>query len=134
MLAAELHRRGHDVVVAGDPKYLADASLVDMSVYSYMTLKDCDLEEGLKIFRDMWKMIPFEFIDGFVKEELSLLDEVRPDIVVDDFRLTMFVSARVRRIPVVSILESRWLHDYCVKPWRAFRTFERSGRRTPRTR
>lgn len=124
LIAAELYRRGHDVVMAGDPRYLANANLVDTTTYRYIKLSDWDLEEGLKIFRDIWSAVSFKFVDGLVKEELCLLDEVRPDIVVTDFRLTMFVSARVRRIPLVSIVESRWLHDHCIKPWQAFRTFE----------
>ncbi len=124
MLASELGRRGHNVVMAGDPKYLADARLVDTSACHYSELRDWDLEEGLKIFRDIRKTVPFAFLDELVQEELRVLDEIHPDIVVADFRLTMFVSARVRRIPIVSLVESRWLHDHCVKPWRAFRPYE----------
>jgi UDP:flavonoid glycosyltransferase YjiC (YdhE family) len=45
---------------------------------------------------------------GYVEDDLRVLDAVRPDIVVGDFRLSLSVSARLRRIPYVSLMNAYW--------------------------
>lgn len=45
---------------------------------------------------------------GYVEDDLRVLDAVRPDIVIGDFRLSLSVSARLRRIPYVSLMNAYW--------------------------
>jgi UDP:flavonoid glycosyltransferase YjiC (YdhE family) len=47
----------------------------------------------------------------YVEDDLRLIDEVRPDVVVGDFRLSLSVSARVRGVPYVGITNAYW------SPW-----------------
>lgn len=44
----------------------------------------------------------------YVEEDLAVLDELNPDIVVGDFRLSLSVSARLRKIPYVNITNAYW--------------------------
>ena len=44
----------------------------------------------------------------YVADDLRVLDEVKPAIVVGDFRLSLAVSARLRRLPYVSITNAYW--------------------------
>jgi UDP:flavonoid glycosyltransferase YjiC (YdhE family) len=49
-----------------------------------------------------------ETLRGYVAEDLRLIDRVRPDIIVGDFRLSLSVSARVARVPYVAIANWYW--------------------------
>jgi len=121
MVARELGRRGHQVILAGAPRLLRDPALEDPQL-EYAELPDVPPGEGLQILRSLWKRPDLRWLEAHVRAELELLDRMRPDIVVVDFRLTMFLSARVRRVPVVSLLGGRWRYPYAAKPYRAFRT------------
>lgn len=44
----------------------------------------------------------------YVEDDLRVLDAVRPDLVVGDFRLSLSVSARLRRIPYISLMNAYW--------------------------
>jgi UDP:flavonoid glycosyltransferase YjiC (YdhE family) len=44
----------------------------------------------------------------YVKDDLRLLDEVQPDLVVGDLRQTLAVSAKLRKIPHIAIANVHW--------------------------
>jgi len=44
----------------------------------------------------------------YVEDDLRVLDAVQPDLVVGDFRLSLSVSARLRRIPYISLMNAYW--------------------------
>ena len=121
MIARELGRRGHVVFLAGADRFLRDWAREDGHL-RYVELPDIPAGEGLHILRSLWRTPDRRWLEMHVRAELELLDRLKPDIVVVDFRLTMFISARVRRVPLVSLLGGRWLYPYAAKPYRAFRT------------
>ncbi len=47
-------------------------------------------------------------LDGYVRDDLALLDAVRPDAVVGDFRLSLSVSARLAGVPYLTISNGYW--------------------------
>jgi UDP:flavonoid glycosyltransferase YjiC (YdhE family) len=44
----------------------------------------------------------------YVRDDLKLLGEVTPDVVVGDFRLSLSISARLARVPYVAISNCYW--------------------------
>jgi UDP:flavonoid glycosyltransferase YjiC (YdhE family) len=44
----------------------------------------------------------------YVKADLAVLDEVRPDLVVGDLRWSLAVSAPLRKIPLASLINAYW--------------------------
>src|ERR1700704_2537236 len=42
---------------------------------------------------------PAEVLHRYVLDELRILDEIRPDLVIGDFRLSLCVSAPLRKTP-----------------------------------
>lgn len=121
MIARELGHRGHAVLLAGADRFLRDWAREDGRL-QYVELPDIPAGEGLQILRSLWKIPDPRWLETHVRAELELLDHLKPDVVVVDFRLTMFISARVRRVPLVSLLGGRWLYPYAAKPYRPFRT------------
>ncbi|MFM9435599.1 UDP:flavonoid glycosyltransferase YjiC (YdhE family) [Janthinobacterium sp. CG_23.3] len=47
-------------------------------------------------------------LSQYVDDDLRLLKEVRPDVVLGDFRLSLSVSARLARLPYVALSNAYW--------------------------
>lgn len=45
---------------------------------------------------------------GYVEEDLQLLRQVQPDVVVGDFRLSLSISARLAGVPYISLINAYW--------------------------
>lgn len=53
---------------------------------------------------------PFDYhtLAGYAEEEEALFEQVRPDLIVGDFRLSLSVSASLAGIPYASITNAHW--------------------------
>jgi MGT family glycosyltransferase len=122
VLARELKNRGHHVILAGTPKFLNDPAVVNHEELETHPIVDYSVEEGLEILRTVRKTPSRQSLNEHIQAELHLLDQVRPDVVVNDFRLTLYISARLRQIPVISLVGGRYLYQYAAKPFKASRT------------
>lgn len=123
VLASELKQRGHRIAFAGTPKYLKDPAVVGDEAFEFYPLTDFDLDEGLDILRTISRLPKERVIEEIIAAELQMLDRVRPRVVIVDFRPTMYISARLRRIPLIALLGGHWLYQFAAKPNRAFRTY-----------
>jgi UDP:flavonoid glycosyltransferase YjiC (YdhE family) len=56
-------------------------------------------------------------IRAMVEEDLRVIDEVRPDAVVGDFRISLGISARLRRVPYANLINAYWNPAAQVLPW-----------------
>ena len=51
---------------------------------------------------------PYEVLERYVEDDLRVIGEFRPDVIVGDFRLSLAVSARMAKIPYVGISNAYW--------------------------
>lgn len=51
-------------------------------------------------------------LESYVEEDLRILDELKPDLVVGDFRLSLTVSCPLRGVPHANICNAYW-SPYC---------------------
>ncbi|MGA8146828.1 MAG: glycosyltransferase [Gallionellaceae bacterium] len=49
---------------------------------------------------------------GYVQEDIKLIEQIKPDLIVGDFRLSLSVSARLVGIPYAAITNSYWSPYY----------------------
>ncbi|HET9978249.1 MAG TPA: glycosyltransferase [Burkholderiaceae bacterium] len=66
---------------------------------------------GAQFLRALAKGSPVYSADtlrGYLAEDLRLIDQVRPDVVVGDFRLSLSVAARLARVPYIAISNAYW--------------------------
>lgn len=47
-------------------------------------------------------------LSRYVEDDLRLLKEVKPDLVLGDFRLSLSVSARLAKLPYVALINAYW--------------------------
>lgn len=45
---------------------------------------------------------------GYAREDLEVIDEIRPELIVGDFRLSLAVSAAIAKIPYLAIANAYW--------------------------
>ncbi|MBC7174536.1 MAG: glycosyl transferase family 1, partial [Polyangiaceae bacterium] len=105
LLAQSLDRSRYEVFFAtGDPSSR-------LFLGSGLDVRAIDTLPSTKIFARLEAgNRPYEKSDlkRYVEVDLALLDEVRPDLVVSDFRLSLTVSARVARVPLATLINAYW--------------------------
>jgi UDP:flavonoid glycosyltransferase YjiC (YdhE family) len=77
----------------------------------------------LEVLRTVRKRPPKGAIEANIAAEQRLLATLKPRAVIVDFRPTVYISARLRRLPLIALLGGRWLYQYAATPYGAFRTY-----------
>ena len=104
-LASILQRDGMVVELACDPRYARFLTGLDFPVRSLRSIPSDTFLDALARGRPVFST---ETLRAYVSEDLSLLEAVRPDVVIGDFRLSLSVSARVTGIPYVNVTNAYW--------------------------
>ena len=55
-------------------------------------------------------------LERYVEADFALIDELKPDVVIGDFRLSLSVSARVRQVPYITICDAYWSPEFPLEP------------------
>lgn len=104
-LSAGLDREQYEVHFACAERYafcFEGADLVRWTIHSISN------QQFLQALADGKPVYDAATLDGYVEEDLQLLRQVQPDIVVGDFRLSLSVSARLAGVPYVSLINAYW--------------------------
>lgn len=67
-----------------------------------------DREQGFKALAKGERLYDVKTLERYVADELRVIDEVEPDVVVGDFRLSLAVSAAVRGVHCGSLINAYW--------------------------
>ncbi len=112
VLARSLDPAKFDVVFARPKNYewltknesfkIVDLSCQDSNEFSRR------LERGLPLY-------DYPTLKSYVQDDLSLIDFVCPNVTIGDFRLSLSVSSRVRRIPFINLCDAYWSPEHSVK-------------------
>lgn len=58
----------------------------------------------------------FPTLCRYVDEDFTLIDQIQPDVIVGDFRLSLSVSARLRSLPYIAICDAYWSPERALNP------------------
>ncbi len=105
LLATALDRSCYEVFFAGHPRYKALMGDVPFVWHDIATIPS---EQFLAALAHGTPVYNAATLRGYVREDLELIDRVNPDVIVGDFRLSLSVSARLRRKPLVTITNAYW--------------------------
>lgn len=67
-----------------------------------------DKEQGFKALAKGERMYDVKTLERYVADELRVIDQVKPDVVIGDFRLSLAVSAPLRKVHVASLINAYW--------------------------
>ena len=122
-LAGSLAAAGHEVHLAADGRYdplFPNLAATRHPLTSIPTLQFVTaLARGKPIYdRAM--------LARYVEDDLRVIDEVRPDVIVGDFRLSLSVSSAQAKVPYIAIANAYWspfaqvhfpVPDHAVSRW-----------------
>lgn len=104
-LAKALDPDLYEVGVASDPRYAGLEAPLDCAFHPIRSIPSADFEWALARGKPLYSA---ETLTRYVEEDLALLDRIKPDLVVGDFRLSLAVSAPLRRIPYAAVVNAYW--------------------------
>jgi len=105
VLAQALDRDVYDVIFATDPRY--NQLFPELSDYRHdiWSISSADFLNALAKGSPLYSK---RTLERYVEDDLKLIDEIKPDLIVGDFRLSLSVSARLRHIPYATISNVYW--------------------------
>ncbi len=104
-LAKALDPSAYEVVVASDPRYAGLEKPFGGAFHPIRSIPSAEFAQSLAQGRPLYSV---ETLTQYVEDDLALLDSVKPDLVVGDFRLSLAVSAPLRRIPYAAVVNAYW--------------------------
>lgn len=110
VLASALDRDSYDITIACDNRY---QTLLEQAPHNHVALHSIPSAEFLSALARGAPVYDLATLERYVDEDLRLIDKMRPDIVVGDFRLSLSVSARLRKVPYVGISNAYWSPYAC---------------------
>lgn len=105
VLASALDPELYDVFLACDPRF---RRLFESATYERRPLSSISCDQFLKKLETGSPVYDVKTLRGYVNEELELIREVAPDVVVGDFRLSLSASARLAGVPYMAITDACW--------------------------
>lgn len=105
MLASRLPGDGFDVIFACHPRYnhlFPELGARQVDLFSIPSSQfTAALAKGTPVYST-------DELVRYVEDDLKVIDEHRPDVVVGDFRLSLSISARLRHVPYVNVTNAHW--------------------------
>lgn len=105
MLATSLKGLPYDVHMAWSPRYESLFQVRPFTEHALDTVPSKQFIEALAKGKAVYNTATLQ---RYVNDDLRLLDEVKPDVIVGDFRLSLSVSARLKGIPYVALSNAYW--------------------------
>ena len=104
-LAGALDARRYDVHFACAPGHQAMLAGGALTYWPITSIPGAQFLAALAAGRPVYDEATLR---RYVEDDRRLLAEVRPDLVVGDFRLSLSVSARLARVPYVTVSNAYW--------------------------
>jgi UDP:flavonoid glycosyltransferase YjiC (YdhE family) len=105
VLAGSLDPRRYEVFLASADRYRSLLGELPFPVRPIYSISDTEFLHSLAHGRPLHDA---ETLRRYVEDDLAMLHEVQPDVVIGDLRQSLSVSARVAGIPFVTILNAYW--------------------------
>ena len=104
-LAKSLDPSRYDVWLATDPRF---NNLLGTLAFPVLQIRTIPSEQFLRALAKGSPLYSTDTLVDYVFQDLKLIDEIAPDIVIGDFRLSLNVSARLAEIPYICVTNAYW--------------------------
>lgn len=104
-LAKALDANKYEVVIASDPRYVHLEAPLGYPFHPLCSIPSAHFAQALSRGRPLYSVAT---LSQYVEDDLLLLDRIKPDLVVGDFRLSLAVSAPLRQIPYAALVNAYW--------------------------
>jgi len=92
--------------------YLAASPIYD-NLFNFKGIKRLNLaslspKEFLKRLSKGKPVYTKDEITSYVEQDLRIINDINPDIVVGDFRISLYISSKITKVPYISITNAYW--------------------------
>lgn len=105
-LAKALDPQHYEVHLAHCPRY--SALLGELSPIVEHEIDSISPQQFMQALAAGNPVYDLQTLNGYVEEDLKLIAEVQPDIIVGDFRLSLAVSAELATVPYIALSNAYW--------------------------
>lgn len=109
VLASALDADRFEVVLACNTRY---QQFLERMPWQTLPLHSIDGQRFLRALERGSPVYDVQTLRGYVREDIELIEQVNPDVIVGDFRLSLSVSARLAKVPYVTITNAYWSPHY----------------------
>lgn len=85
-----------------------DPLIFEGTSFERWPLHTIDKEQGFKALAKGERMYDQKTLERYVADELRVLDRIEPAVVIGDFRLSLAVSAPLRKVHCASLINAYW--------------------------
>jgi len=104
-LASTLNPLEYEICIAKDPRYDA---LLGRHNFASRKIRSIPTQTFLQALAMGKPVYDTETLEHYVQEDLEVIHEFDPDIVIGDFRLSLSVSCRLAKKPYITITNAYW--------------------------
>ncbi len=108
-LARAIAPAGHQLLLACDPRYDAFTAAGPWQRTPLRSIPSAQFNDALARGTPVYDLATLQ---AYVDEDLRILRDFQPDLVVGDFRLSLSVSARLAGVPYMTIANAYWTPFY----------------------
>jgi UDP:flavonoid glycosyltransferase YjiC (YdhE family) len=108
-LAKGLDPHCYEIIVACHERY---HRFIECEPWQTLPLHSIPSQQFLKALAEGKPVYDLQTLRDYVRDDLNLIEKVKPDLIVGDFRLSLSVSARLVGIPYISITSAYWSPYY----------------------
>ena len=105
VLAGALDREDYEIAVATGKDFRHHVEAAGLPVVDLRCIGTRAYLAAVAAGRPVY---PYPVLERYVEDDLRVIADFRPDVIVGDFRLSLAVSARKARIPYVAISNAYW--------------------------
>lgn len=105
MLSRALPSSDYRIIVAADPRYRALDETPGVEFHPIWSIPSSQFSHALEQGAPLYDI---NTLMRYAEADLALIDAVKPDLIVGDFRLSLAVSAPLRKIPYASVVNAYW--------------------------
>src|SRR6185436_19095068 len=95
----------YEVRLVCDPRYLALFDELGFPIHPIRSIKSNVFHDRLANGEPLYTIAD---LTQYVQEDLRVMTEWKPDLVIGDFRLSLSVSARLAGVPYVTVTNAYW--------------------------
>ncbi|MEZ0186583.1 MAG: glycosyltransferase [Candidatus Reddybacter sp.] len=105
VLATALDQFSYEVFFAVDPRY--NDLFPELSDFRH-DLWSISSEQFLDALAKGKRLYSSQILERYVRDDIKLIEKIKPDLIIGDFRLSLSVSARLKNIPYAAISNTYW--------------------------
>ena len=104
-LSRALPSSDYHIIVAADPRYRALDEIPGVDFHPIWSIPSGQFSHALEHGAPLYDA---QTLTRYVEDDLTLIDAVKPDLIVGDFRLSLAISAPLRKVPYASVVNAYW--------------------------